>query len=164
MFLMMTFPIFIIAGIGIYSFNPFFLVPWLLFIVLYFGIIEIRVMCSHCPHYAEPETETLKCWANYGLPKLWKYRPGPMSIGEKIIFFSGLILILIYPCPFLMLSGNIKMLILFTIAVLIGIVLLLKFFCSRCINFACPLNRVDSEVRRKFFKHNPKIGNAWEEK
>ncbi|GAJ20475.1 unnamed protein product, partial [marine sediment metagenome] len=30
----------------------------------------------------ELEINTLKCWANYGSPKLWKYRPGPMSLNE----------------------------------------------------------------------------------
>jgi hypothetical protein len=160
-FLMVAFPVFIIAGTGIYSFKPLLIIPWLLFIVLYFGIIEIRVMCSHCPHYAEPETGTLKCWANYGSPKLWQYRPGPMSIGEKIIFFSGLILIFVYPYPFLLISKNNLILILYSIGVFIGILFLQKFLCVRCMNFACPLNRVDKKVRSKFFKHNPKIENAW---
>ena len=44
----------------------------------FFGFIETRVLCSHCPHYAE-EGASLRCWANYGSPKLFKYRPGPMS-------------------------------------------------------------------------------------
>ena len=35
---------------------------------------------------AETGTKTLKCWANYGSPKLWKYRPGPMSLAEKTVF------------------------------------------------------------------------------
>jgi hypothetical protein len=161
-FLMVAFPVFIIAGIGIYSFKPLLLLPWVLFFISYFGFIEIRVMCSHCPHYAEPETEILKCWANYGSPKLWKYRPGPMSKGERIIFFSGLILIFIYPYPFLLLSKNIIILILYSIAALTGLLLLHKFLCVQCINFACPFNRVNDKIRRKFFKHNPEIESAWE--
>ncbi len=31
----------------------------------------------------------LKGWANYGMPKLWKYRPGPMTFWEKVIFCTG---------------------------------------------------------------------------
>ncbi|MEJ2306333.1 MAG: hypothetical protein P8Y62_01255 [candidate division WOR-3 bacterium] len=162
-FLVAAFSVFIVAGIGIYSFKPIFLVPWVLFIILYFGVIEIRVMCSHCPHYAEPETDTLKCWANYGSPKLSKYRPGPMSMGETIVFFAGLIFIFVYPYPFLLISKNTLLLILYSIVALIGIFFLRKFLCSRCMNFACPLNRVDNNIRSKFFKHNPEIKNAWDE-
>jgi hypothetical protein len=46
--------------------NGWMLIPWLILIIGYFGFVEIRVMRSHCPHYAE-EGGSLKCWANYGL-------------------------------------------------------------------------------------------------
>lgn len=160
-FFVMAFPVFIIGGIGIYSFRPLLLIPWILLIISFFGVIEIRVMCSHCPHYAEPETETLKCWANYGSPKLFKYRPGPMTPGEKIIFFSGLILILVYPYLFLLLSENITILILYTILASVGAYFLHNLFCRKCMNFACPFNTIDDKIRRKFFNHNPEIKNAW---
>jgi hypothetical protein len=100
-FLLIVFPSFIVAGIIIFKFNPFLLIPWIILILSYFGFVEIRVMCSHCPHYAEPDVKTLKCWANYGSPKLWKYRPGPMSFNEKIVFYLGFIIILSYPIIFL---------------------------------------------------------------
>jgi hypothetical protein len=53
-----------------------------------FGLLEIRVMCSHCPHYAEAG-RLLKCWANYGSPKLWAYRPGPMCRMETLHLEHG---------------------------------------------------------------------------
>jgi hypothetical protein len=76
--------------------NGWLLIPWLTMIIGYFGFIEIRVMCSHCPHYAESDS-SLKCWANYGSPKIWKYRPEPMSFIEKAIFLGGFAIIWGYP-------------------------------------------------------------------
>ncbi len=161
-FLIGGLPSFIIAGIGIYSFNPAFLLPWIIMIISYFGFIEIRVMCSHCPHYAEPEIKSLKCWANYGSPKLWKFRPGPMSSIEKTVFILGFLLIIIYPFIFLLMSQNFIILLLYSITILIGGFLIHKFLCTQCINFACPSNRVDDEIRKKFFNKNPIIRDAWE--
>ena len=88
-FLMTAFPSFLLGGVGIYRFEPRLLVPWLVIIFCFFGVAEIRVMCSHCPHYAEPG-RTLSCWANYGSPKLWSYRPGPTARTEKVLFWGGL--------------------------------------------------------------------------
>lgn len=86
-FLVLVFPSFLLGDAGVYHVNSWWLIPWLVVIVAYSGFVEIRVMCSHCPHYAE-EGGSLKCWANYGAPKLWKYRPGPMVSWGKAIFFS----------------------------------------------------------------------------
>ena len=85
-FLLIALPSFLVGGVGIYHRNGWMLILWLIMVVGYFGFIEIRVMCSHCPHYAEPGS-SLKCWANYGSPKIWKYRPGPMTLIEKIVFW-----------------------------------------------------------------------------
>lgn len=99
-FLVLVFPSFLLGDAGVYHVNSWWLIPWLVVIVAYSGFVEIRVMCSHCPHYAE-EGGSLKCWANYGAPKLWKYRPGPMVSWEKAIFFRWL-------CTCLGLSGHIS--------------------------------------------------------
>jgi hypothetical protein len=58
---------------------------WIIYtimVALTFVIIEPRLLCSHCPFYAK-EGKFLKCWALRGMPKLWKYRPEPMSKKEK---------------------------------------------------------------------------------
>ncbi len=161
-FLSFGFALFILGGIGIFRFSDFVLFIWLLFILSYFGFIEIRVMCSHCPHYAEAELKSLKCWANYGSPKLWKYRPGPMLQSEKIIFFIGLILIFLAPVLFMILSKQFILLGIYITLVIIAVYLLKTFYCARCMNFACPLNSIDSDVRTKFFRHNDILLNAWQ--
>ena len=160
-FLATFFPIFIIGGIGVYRLGFWFLIFWIVSILSYFGLIEIRVMCAHCPHYAEPGN-SLKCWANYGSPKLWRYRPGPMSRIEKVVFLGGLILIFGYPLVLFLINAVWFLTGLFGIAVVGAFTLMRKSMCSQCMNFACPLNLVDEDRKKSFFDRNPSIATAWE--
>ena len=162
-FLLISLPPFLLGGVGIYNRSGWLLVPWILCVIAFFGFIEIRVMCSHCPHYAESAT-SLKCWANYGAPKLWKYRPGPMSILEKIIFFSGFVIVWGYPLVILAVSGQWFLLLVYGITTAGFFMTLIKFLCVQCMNFACPLNSVAEDTRMAFFKQNPMVGKAWKKK
>ena len=38
---------------------------------------------------------------------------------------------------------------------------LISFMCSQCMNFACPINRVDEKTRGHFFDKNPVVAAAW---
>jgi hypothetical protein len=159
-FLFISFPPFLLGGAGICYMNGWWLIPWIVFLVAFFGFLEIRVMCSHCPHYAESPT-SLKCWANYGSPKLWKYRPGPMSIIEKALFFGGFAISWGYPLFFLIIGKQLFLLVVYSMTT-IGFFMTLKtFMCSQCMNFACPLNGVDENVRNRFFYKNPIVAKAW---
>ncbi|MDB9822311.1 hypothetical protein OAC89_01245 [Deltaproteobacteria bacterium] len=159
-FLLIAFPPFLLGGSGIYNVSGWLLIPWVLFVIAFFGFIEIRVMCSHCPHYAESE-KSLKCWANYGSPKLWKYRPGPMGIIEKLIFFLGIVLVWGYPLLSLIRGSQYYLLLVYIITTG-GFFMTLKIFlCSQCMNFACPLNSVSEETRYQFFDRNPSVAKAW---
>jgi len=159
-FLLMASPPFLLGGAGICHVSGWWLLPWLIIIIGYFGFVEIRVMCSHCPHYAE-EGDSLKCWANYGSPKIWEYRPGPMAFWEKAVFFLGFALVGGYPLYFLVSELQLFLLIVYLIT-LGGFYLTLRtFLCSQCMNFACPLNTVSEEVREEFFQRNPEVAKAW---
>jgi hypothetical protein len=153
-------PMVIVGGAGVVQINAWWLVPWLLIVFSYFGFIEIRVMCSHCPHYAEPG-RSLQCWANYGSPRLWKVRPGPMTAIEKTVFFAGLVLVMGYPLPFLLMGLQWFLWAVYLITVVSFYLTLRRSYCSECMNFACPLNLVDEKVRAEFFKRNPVIAQAW---
>jgi hypothetical protein len=159
-FLLIVFPSFLLGGAGIYHMSVGWLIPWVIIIVAFFGFIEIRVMCSHCPHYAE-KGASLKCWANYGSPKIWKYRPGPMTLLEKVIFFSGFSVVWGYPLFFLIPGVQWFLLAAYFLTTAGFFMTLKTFLCSQCMNFACPLNTVQVEVRRDFFKRNPKVAEAW---
>lgn len=162
-FLLISFPPFLLGGAGIYHMSVWLFLPWVLFLVAFFGFIEIRVMCSHCPHYGERETY-LKCWANYGAPKPWKYRPGPMTVMEKAVFFFGFAVVWGYPIPFLTFGKQLFLLTLYLITTAGFFMTLKMFMCSKCMNFACPLNSTDKGVREKFFKKNPSVAKAWEKR
>jgi hypothetical protein len=159
-FLLVFLPSFVVGGAGIFRINPWWLAPWALIVFSYFGFVEIRVMCSHCPHYAEPG-KNLQCWANYGSPRLWKYRPGPMSVTEKIVFEAGLVLIFGYPLVFLLLGAQWLLLAIYLLTGASFAATLRHSYCSQCMNFACPLNIVDEKVRAEFFKRNPTVARAW---
>jgi len=159
-FLFLFLPSFLVGGAGIYHINAWWLVPWAVMAVSYFGFVEIWVMCSHCPHYAEPG-KSLQCWANYGSPRLWKYRPGPMATTEKFIFEAGLVLIFGYPLIFLLLGLQWLLLAIYLLAGASFFATLRRSYCSECMNFACPLNIVGEKVRADFFKRNPTVARAW---
>ncbi len=160
-FLLLCLPGFLLGGNAVRGLGGIWLILWIGIIILYFGFIEIRVMCSHCPHYAE-EGRTLSCWANHGSPKLWKYNPGPMSITEKIIFLGGFGVVWGYPVAFFIISGSWYLLIIYLLSVAGFFMTLKLFFCTQCINLACPLNGVDPATRQEFFERNPAIKEAWE--
>ena len=154
-------PGFLVGGAGVYHVSGWFLGLWIALIIGYFGFLEIRVMCSHCPHYAEPGN-TLKCWANYGSPKLWKYRPVPMTFMEKLLFLGGFALIWGYPLVFLVMSKQWFLLIVYATSTAGFFMTLKLFLCSQCMNFACPLNSVNQDIRQEFLKRNPVVARGWE--
>jgi hypothetical protein len=154
------------------------LITYVAFWIFFFGFFEIRVLCSHCPYYAEGEGRVLHCLANHGSLKLWKYRPGPMKRWEKVGFLSGFWVFVIFPIVgelygllslwesagsindgmvvlALLLLGSTISGIFFTIKVLTRI-------CTKCVNFSCPLNRVPKMVVDEYLKINPVMKEAWE--
>ncbi len=159
-FLLIAMPTFLMGGAAIYASGQIPLFIWIGIIIGYFGFIEIRVMCSHCPHYAE-EGSTLKCWANHGSPKLWKYRPGPMSVMEKVVFLGGFVIVWGYPLPFFVIEGLWFLLAIYILITTGFFVTLKMFLCAQCMNFACPLNGVPESARLRFFERNPIVATAW---
>ena len=159
-FLLISLPGFIVGGAAIFSFSPWALVIYLGVVIGFFGFLEIRVMCSHCPHYAEGGS-TLTCWANHGSLKLWKYRPGPMTRAETLWFLAGLTVVGIYPLPFLILTKAWFLLILYVLTSSGFMVTLKIFLCSKCMNFACPFNSVDKVTRELFLMRNPAVAKFW---
>ncbi len=160
-FYLISLPPFIIGGVFTHHYNPRIFYIWLLIICSFFLVIEIRVLCSHCPHYKKSSI-ILHCWANYGAPKLWKHRPGPMNRIEKSILIVGFIVVWGYPVPFLFLAKSWIALTLYLLSTTLFFVVLKTKNCVKCINFSCPLNSVDFEIQTEFFKNNPEIKNHWE--
>jgi hypothetical protein len=162
-FFMMVFPFFVTAIGGVIAGGyGWWLLGWLAYMLFFFFVWEGRVLCSHCPYWSE-QGRILHCHANYGVIKLWRYRPGSMSRSEQAQFLTGALLFILYPLIFMVIGGE---------YLLAGIglasatsfgYLLFRNVCVRCINFSCPLNHAPKEVIRAYLKQNPVMHLAWEE-
>lgn len=152
-------PIFLLGGAGILHVDGWWLLAWLAAAVADFVFLAVRVLCTHCPHYAEP-VKNLKCWANYGAPKLWKYRPGPMSSLEKLLLYAGLVIIWAYPLPFFLIGLQWFLLLLYFVTSTAALMSLESTFCSSCMNLVCPFNCVPYDARAKFQELNPQMAEA----
>ncbi|MFX1315606.1 MAG: hypothetical protein ACFE9T_07055 [Promethearchaeota archaeon] len=138
------------------------LIGWIIYALFFFCIWESRVLCSHCPYYANDTQKTLHCDINRGAYKISRFRPEPLKKSEKIQFLIGSGILIGYPIPFLIIGNQFLMLILTLIGIGIWIIIIQLKVCPFCINFSCPLNRVPKDLIDKFLKLNPKMRKAWE--
>jgi len=152
-------PSFLIGGTVIYNYSIGGFVGWVTGIGLFFLIIGIRVLCTHCPHYNE-SSHIMRCWANYGVPKFWRYRPQPMNLPEKALFICGFIFTWGYPVIFISLTRNWILLGGYLFSVALFFTLMYQFNCRKCVNLSCPLNKVDIEVKEEFLRNNPRIAQV----
>ncbi|MHA1522494.1 MAG: hypothetical protein ACTSRK_20185 [Promethearchaeota archaeon] len=134
------------------------------YFIFLFGFLQVwenRILCSHCPYYGREGESVLHCYANFGLRKLFKYRPEPMSKSEKIQFLIGVGIIIFYPKVFLSLLKEYLFLIITSAGVIIWFFLLVTQTCPRCPNFSCPLNRVPKKTIMDYLKKNDRMREAW---
>jgi len=143
----------------------------LAFVVLFFTVIEIRVLCRHCPFYSRGGS-FLRCYANHGLPKIWSFQPRPANLLEQATLILSFLLmggapILIELNGLAILHGTTSRqiytgLTYASILTIVGFFTLLGLhFCPRCVNFSCPFNRTPCELRQKYLDRNPVMGEAW---
>lgn len=162
-FFMLALPYFVtaIAGVIVAGYG-WFLLGWLTYALIFFFGWEARVLCSHCPYWAEP-SRVLHCHANYGVIKFWKYRPDPMSYPEKIQFAVGALALIVYPIVFLFLGREFLLASIAIISSVSWAYLLRRNVCTRCINFSCPMNAVPLALVDAYLLRNPVIRQAWEQ-
>jgi hypothetical protein len=139
-----------------------YLLGWGIMAIVFFGFWEIYILCSHCPYYAL-KGATIKCIANYGCPKIWRYQPGPISKSKKIQLILGLIIMSGYPFIFMILGRQSLYLALSLVGLLFFFGVLFKFICTKCINFSCVFNRVSKNKVNAYLKRNPIMAKAWKE-
>lgn len=130
--------------------------------LVFFLLWEPKMLCRHCPYYAEGDTRTLHCYANAGFPLREPFYPAPMTRSEQLQFAVGALLFVGYPFVALLLLQQWGA----AVGALVGIVawylILLLVICPRCVNFSCPFNRVPRAVRDAFLRRNPGMRAAWE--
>ncbi len=133
---------------------------WLAYSLLFFFGWEARVLCSHCPHWGMAG-RILRCHANYGVLKLWRYRPGPMGRSERIQFVCAALLWLAIPLAVLAAAGGYLLATIAAVAALSGVFGLQRMSCVRCLHFSCPLNAAPADLRRAYLERNPTVASAW---
>ena len=162
-FLMVGLPFFVTAAIGaIRAGYGWYLLLWLAYWLAFFFGWEARVLCSHCPMWAQ-EGRVLRCHANHGVIKFWRYRPGPMSKSEQAQFIVGALIWLGFPLVLTILGGEYLWAAAGLVAAISAAYNLRKVSCGRCINFSCPLNTVPKAEVDAYLRRNPAIRAAWEE-
>jgi len=126
------------------------------FLVVYFLIIRLKVLCSHCPYYEQKKFME-------PLPKIWKYQAKPMNLLEKIVNFTGHFFFLLFPTTiqsygiwFLLTKvSDLKNHQLIVSSILLGVTILTGIYyvvglasklCTRCVNLHCPQNRVPKSL------------------
>ncbi len=128
----------IVGAYGIYIES----ILWGVIYTIYFGVGPFyllgRHFCSHCPYPCEHSTCLFQ---PYQIPKkLFKYKPTPMTTLDKIItFFSFAPMSII---PLFWLYKNPCLLIIFITANVAMYGAFFFYFCKRCRNYNCPINRV----------------------
>lgn len=138
----------IVSGMGVYLWF------WLAYAFFFFYIWEANVLCSHCPYWAEP-SRVLHCNANYGVIKLVRYKPQPMSRSEQAQFIIGAMVLVLFPVVLLAIARQyLLMCIGIATAVSFGY-LLYHDICVKCVNFSCPLNHVPEKFRTAYLLKNP---------
>ena len=139
------------------------------FLVLFFGVIETRLLCRHCPFYAR-EGAVLRCPANFGVPRLWRSDPRPSSTRENVLLALGFLFLGLFPVGVGVLGllgtrsdgrPGFVLFALLTPATALGVAvtfaLVRRWCCTRCVNFSCFLNRAPSAIAEAYLDRNP----AW---
>lgn len=166
--------------LGLMRLSWWWLIGYVIYFIIFFGILEARFLCSHCPYYAR-EGKTLKCLGNNGNYKFWKFHPEPINGFEKFLMVFFIVLLTFIFIPLIGLGYGIcdiashySMFGLIPLMLMIGlcssafvsglgfIIALRKGFCSWCINFSCGLNTVPREYVDAYLRKNDVMREAWE--
>jgi hypothetical protein len=119
-------------------------------------------LCRHCPHYYE-RGFLLKCHANWGLPKIPKFNPRPMSRIERVVWLIYGAVLLLYYVPFFVISEQWLLLGITSWALIAVSWTMQRTQCTRCYHLSCPANRVPKDVRECFFKNYPAFSRSRKE-
>ena len=131
----------IIGAYSIYVQSFMWGIIYTIFIIL--GIFPfLACFCSHRPY---PYEYSDCLFSPHEVVKsIFKYRPGPMNIIEKVVIIlitAGLILI-----PQYWLFKNYTLLIIFWLFCALMVIPAPLYFCKRCRYFHCPLNMTKKEA------------------
>jgi hypothetical protein len=161
-FLAFILPVFVAHFVGLARSHSWkFLWAWVGAFLFFLQVPENFILCRHCPYYAEGPYRTLRCYANFGLLKLWKYTPRPMARWEKTSFLGALLVLGGAPVLVNVKNGQ-KLAAIGGVVSTVGWVWAMRrSVCVECPNFSCPLNVVPQDIRQAYFERNPRLAEGW---
>jgi hypothetical protein len=122
-------------------------IVWLiLYIMACISLVMViyRFYCIHCPHYHQ-SGKTLKCMFFWWMPKFFKAKSNPLSLLEKTMSITALLIIIVLPIYWLLLRSGLLVIYLLSIGIL-GVTLR-RYECKRCVYFQCPSNCVPEDLK-----------------
>jgi len=109
-------------------------------------IVVYRFFCAHCPHYTQSANTTkTKCMFFWGMPKVFKPRPGPLNFFEKAVSLIAALIMILLPLYWLILQPGLLVVYFLSLAVFGATIR--RNECGRCIYFHCPANCVPEDVK-----------------
>ena len=123
-------------------------IAWLIiYIIVCISLVMViyRFYCIHCPHYHQSD-KTLKCMFFWWMPKFFKAKSNPLSLLEKTVSITALLIIIVLPIYWLLLRPGLLVIYLLSIGIL-GITLR-RYECKRCVYSQCPANCVPEKINK----------------
>lgn len=130
------------------------LAVWVALAVPYFIYFQALLVCCRCPHY-NTDKPFLTCHAAFGLPKIPRYNPTPLTRAGRLFFYAYLTLVILYPFPFFVVAGQWFLLVIAACALFSWVWFVSRRLCVQCINLFCPFNRLPESPRQKWNELNP---------
>lgn len=103
----------------------------------------------------------LKCHANYGVLKFFKYKPGQSSKLEKTVFIISALIFLGYPLILILIGQEYLIFAICAVTLFSFIYTAKKSICTKCINFSCPMNSVDEQTKKQYLDQNDRMREAY---
>lgn len=135
---------FLVACFAIANSSWIWLIGYIAFMVV-FGFAQVRFLCRHCPYYRQ-EGKRVHCKSMWGWPKLFRPRPGALSSLDKAMLYSFFLLAFSFPMYWLVMLP--QFLALYLLSIVVMVLTLARYECSRCMFFNCPFNRVAEDVQK----------------
>jgi hypothetical protein len=139
----------LIAIFAIASYSLLWMSAYIAF-MLFFAVIEVRFLCSHCPYYGQQPGLMVRCKSMWFPSKWFKPKPGALSSLDKSILYVFFVLAFSFPLYWLALQP--KFLVLYLLMMVVLLLTYGRYECNRCMFFGCPFNRVDKATRDSFLE------------
>ncbi len=116
--------------------------------LLHAGIM-FTIKCPHCPYY-KADGKIHRCFMIWGIPKIYRARPGPEKRVVAIYAPIGMLVLTLSPVYWLRFQWELLFLYLLSIVVILTSIGLNE--CPRCLNFQCGHNKVPEQVRKSYLE------------